>query len=153
MADAYCSYGVSCRGRLIFLWPVAQGPDTQQLALEDIDILASDADMGVLADPDFYRWLASYPTNSLPLRGPPMGQGKARSAANGESLVKGRNAGLAHWRISLRAELNGRSAALRSLELAAASPAFARLAEHPVQYRWETTNLWDRTLKNNNHAG
>jgi len=42
---------------LIFLWPVAQSPDTRQLALEDIDILASDADMDVLADPDFYRWL------------------------------------------------------------------------------------------------
>jgi len=42
---------------LIFVWPVAQGPDTRQLALEDIDILASDADMDVLADPDFYSWL------------------------------------------------------------------------------------------------
>jgi len=42
---------------LIFLWPVVQGSDTQQLALEDIDILASDADMDVLADPDFYSWL------------------------------------------------------------------------------------------------
>jgi len=48
---------VATAALLIFLWPVARGPDTRQLALEDIDILASDADMDVLADPDFYRWL------------------------------------------------------------------------------------------------
>jgi len=69
-----------------------------------------------------------------------------------ESLAKERNAGLAHWRAPFRPGLNGRSAAFRSLELATASPAFARLAEHPVQYRWEITNLWDKTHKNNNHA-
>jgi len=68
---------------LIFLWPAEKHPGTQQLALEDINILASDVDMDVLTDPDFYRWLASYSANSLPLRDPPMGQGKARSAANG----------------------------------------------------------------------
>jgi len=42
---------------LIFLWPVVQGSDTRQLALEDIDILASDVDMDVLVEPDFYSWL------------------------------------------------------------------------------------------------
>ena len=42
---------------LIFLWPVAQGPDTQQLALEDMDVLGSEVDLDVLADPDFYSWL------------------------------------------------------------------------------------------------
>ncbi|MDQ6959139.1 MAG: hypothetical protein Q9M24_08540 [Mariprofundaceae bacterium] len=36
---------------------------------------------------------------------------------------------------SLRAGLNGRSAVLRSLELAVASPALVRLAVHPVQAR------------------
>jgi len=58
MGPLGASIGIAATATLlIFLWPVAQSPDTRQLALEDIDILASDADMDVLADPDFYRWL------------------------------------------------------------------------------------------------
>jgi len=64
-----------------------------------------------------------------------MGQGKTRPAVNGGVLNKGRNAALAHWQDSLRAMPDGRAAALRSLELATASPALAGLAAHPVQPR------------------
>ena len=47
------------------------------------------------------------------------------------SIAKGRNAVLAHLRGSLRARPWGRAAVLRSLELALASPALARLAARP----------------------
>jgi len=58
MGPLGASIGIAATAALlIFLWPVAQGPGTQQLALEDIDILASDADMDVLVNPDFYSWL------------------------------------------------------------------------------------------------
>jgi hypothetical protein len=64
-----------------------------------------------------------------------MGQGEARPAGNGPALAKGRNAALAHVWGSHRAGLDGPAALLRSLELATASPALARLAAHPVQTR------------------
>jgi hypothetical protein len=60
-----------------------------------------------------------------------MGQDKARPAGNSSSIFKGRNAVLTHLWGSLRARLWGRAAALRSLELAPASPALARLATPP----------------------
>jgi hypothetical protein len=41
---------------LIVLWPEGAG-EVQQLALEDVEILASEVDLDVLAELDFYRWL------------------------------------------------------------------------------------------------
>ena len=52
-----------------------------------------------------------------------MGQDKARPAGNSSSIFKGCNAVLIH--------LWGCAAALRSFELALASPALARLAAQP----------------------
>ena len=60
-----------------------------------------------------------------------MGQDKARPAGNSDFIGKGRNAVLAHLWGSLRARLWDRAAALRSLEIALASPALARLAAQP----------------------
>jgi len=60
-------------------------------------------------------------------------QGASRSQWH--ALGKGRNAALAPWERSLRASAGERSAALRSFELATASPALARLAEHPASTR------------------
>jgi len=60
-----------------------------------------------------------------------MDQDKARPVGNNRSIFKGRNVVLIHLWGSLRARLWGRAAALRSLELATASPALARLAAPP----------------------
>jgi len=49
------------------------------------------------------------------------------------TLGKGRNVALAYGQGSLRARLDGHTVVFRSLELATASPALARLAAYPVQ--------------------
>jgi len=57
-----------------------------------------------------------------------MRQIKAHNAGNGKALGKRRNAGLAHWRGSLRAVPQATLSVLRSLEWATAGPVPARLA-------------------------
>lgn len=42
---------------LLFLWRQEVQPPLEPWAVEDVELLASDADLDVLADLDFYQWL------------------------------------------------------------------------------------------------